>query len=195
MHSLPDDLLTPFQHIGRDMFVTGLTTSHGGNMSVRQGERILIKRSGAQLGRLTGDVLVWVCVTEGADDDPRASSDLIVHRAVYKATSAQAVIHAHLRTATALSLSREVISPIDVTGPLMVGDVPVIDTVYPATPAVADVIGQALQGQPIVMLRGHGCVSTGESLEDAYKRLAVLEEVSDIILRAHLISLGISSPL
>ncbi len=35
-------VLEQFQRVGRDLFVAGLISSHGGNMSVRQGDRILI---------------------------------------------------------------------------------------------------------------------------------------------------------
>ena len=37
-------LYEEFRDIGRDIFVTGLTSSHGGNMSVRVGDKIIIKR-------------------------------------------------------------------------------------------------------------------------------------------------------
>ena len=36
-------LYEEFRDIGRDIFVTGLTSSHGGNMSVRVGDKIIIK--------------------------------------------------------------------------------------------------------------------------------------------------------
>ena len=35
-------LYEEFRDIGRDIFVTGLTSSHGGNMSVRVGDKIII---------------------------------------------------------------------------------------------------------------------------------------------------------
>ena len=45
-------LYEEFRDIGRDIYVGQLTSSHGGNMSVRVGNRVIIKRRGAQLGRL-----------------------------------------------------------------------------------------------------------------------------------------------
>jgi len=36
----------------RDLYLTGLVTSHGGNMSLRLGEKILITRRGSMLGYL-----------------------------------------------------------------------------------------------------------------------------------------------
>ena len=45
-------LYKQFHDIGRDIFDAGLTSSHGGNLSMRVGDRIIIKRRGAQFRRL-----------------------------------------------------------------------------------------------------------------------------------------------
>src|SRR5574342_262719 len=98
-------LFEEFRDIGRDIFVSGLTSSHGGNMSVRVGDRIIIKRRGAQLGRLKPEDFVQTHLHKKDSGIVRASTELIVHRAIYLKTSALAVIHTHPRTAIALSLS------------------------------------------------------------------------------------------
>jgi ribulose-5-phosphate 4-epimerase/fuculose-1-phosphate aldolase len=49
---IDERLYEEFRDIGRDIYVGQLTSSHGGNMSVRVGDRVIIKRRGAQLGRL-----------------------------------------------------------------------------------------------------------------------------------------------
>ena len=41
-----------FRDIGRDLYVANMISSHGGNMSVCYGDRIIIKRRGAMLGNL-----------------------------------------------------------------------------------------------------------------------------------------------
>ena len=38
--------------IGRDCFLSGLVSSHAGNMSVRVGDRLVITRRGSMLGRV-----------------------------------------------------------------------------------------------------------------------------------------------
>ncbi|HEX9976514.1 MAG TPA: hypothetical protein VGA82_04610 [Dehalococcoidales bacterium] len=40
-------MLEEFQRIGRDLFLSGLASSHGGNMSVRLGDRLIITRRGS----------------------------------------------------------------------------------------------------------------------------------------------------
>jgi L-fuculose-phosphate aldolase len=46
-------MLKDFAYIGRDLFLSGLNSSHSGNLSVRFGDRIVITRRGAMLGQLT----------------------------------------------------------------------------------------------------------------------------------------------
>ncbi|MDR1413077.1 MAG: class II aldolase/adducin family protein, partial [Actinomycetes bacterium] len=52
-----------FHDIGRDLFVSGLISSHGGNLSTREGARIFITRTGSQLGRLRETDIVAVPFT------------------------------------------------------------------------------------------------------------------------------------
>ena len=40
------------REIGRDLYTADMVSSHGGNISIRLGDRIIIKRRGAMLGNL-----------------------------------------------------------------------------------------------------------------------------------------------
>lgn len=181
-------LYEEFRYIGRDIYLGQLTSSHGGNMSVRVGDRIIIKRRGAQLGRLKREDFVETRLNGRDSGIARASTELIVHRAIYQKTSALAIIHSHPRTAIALSLSREAIIPIDVEGSYLLHKVPVVTSEYSSgSPEMAELISDTLRGYKIIMLRGHGCFSKGQTLEEAYHWISALEEASDIILEAKLL--------
>ena len=52
---------------------------------------------------------------------------------------------------------------------------------------MAEAVSEALRGYKIIMQRGHGCFSTGQTLEEAYHWISALEEVSDIILESKLL--------
>jgi L-fuculose-phosphate aldolase len=45
-------LLEQFRRVGRDLYAGGLVSSHGGNVSVRRGEAIVITTHGSRLGHL-----------------------------------------------------------------------------------------------------------------------------------------------
>ncbi|GAB4480330.1 MAG: fuculose-1-phosphate aldolase [Anaerolineae bacterium] len=181
-------LYEEFRDIGRDIYVGQLTSSHGGNMSVRVGSRIIIKRRGAQLGRLKPEDFIETSLYEKDSGIMRASTELIVHRTIYQKTSALAVIHSHPRTAIVLSLSRDEIIPIDVEGSYLLHKVPVVAAEFASgSQEMADLVAEALREYKIIMLRGHGCFSTGQTLEEAFHWISALEEASDIILEAHLL--------
>ena len=38
-----------FREIGEDLYAGNMISSHGGNLSIRLGDRVIIKRRGAQL--------------------------------------------------------------------------------------------------------------------------------------------------
>ena len=180
---IDERLYEEFRYIGRDILLTGLTSSHGGNMSVRVGDRIIIKRRGAQLGQLKITDFVETGMYTHDSGIMRASTELIVHRAIYEKTSALAVIHCHPRTAIVLSLSRDEIIPIDNEGSYLLRKIPVV-TVEMASGSkeMATKVSEALQGYKIIMQRGHGCFAIGQTLEEAYHWVSALEEVCDIIL-------------
>ena len=176
-------LYEEFRDIGRDIFITGMTSSHGGNMSVRVGDKIIIKRRGAQLGRLKQTDFVETSFKGKDSGIIRASTELIVHRAIYEKTSALAVVHAHPRTAIVLSLCRDEIIPIDNEGSYLLRKIPVVTVeLASGSQEMADKVSEGLQGYKVIMQRGHGCFAVGQTLEEAYAWVSALEEVSDIIL-------------
>ena len=186
---IDERLYQQFRDIGRDLYLGGLISSHGGNISVRLGDRIVIKRRGAMLGQLRMEDLIETRLEKNDSGVVLASTELIVHRAVYLATPALAIVHAHTRTAIALSLSRDEIIPIDNEASYLLKKVPVLQVEFASgSPEMANTVANALKEYKIVMLRGHGCFSTGQTLEEAFFWATVLEECSDIILEQKIIN-------
>lgn len=185
---IDEQILRQFQEIGRDLYVADLVSSHGGNISVRLGSRLIIKRRGAMLGRLTEVDLVETGLEKPDSGVMLASTELVVHRAIYLATRALAVVHAHPRTAIALSLSREEIVPIDNEASYLLHKVPVVAAEFASgSPELVEKLPAALQQYKIVMLRGHGCFSIGQTLDEAFQWVSCLEEACQIIMAAKII--------
>lgn len=172
-----------FKYIGRDLFLRGLVSSHGGNMSVRDGKRLLITRHGAMLGRLEEKDLIEVGLDEERAPDVEPSFDLPVHRAIYHATEARAVLHAHPAHALALSLLEDDMVLVELEASYLLKRIPVLKfrgSEHYAEEAQA-AIPQALLNHLIVMVRGHGSYSVGATLEDAYRWTSTLEENCRIV--------------
>jgi L-fuculose-phosphate aldolase len=178
-----------FREIGRDLYTADMVSSHGGNLSMRLGDRIIIKRRGAMLGNLKQHDLIETGLERNDSGVALASTELIVHRQIYKQTPALAICHCHPRTAIALSLSREEIVPIDNEGSYLLKKVPIIwEEFASGTPEMANKLANALQNYKIVMLRGHGSFATGQTLDEAFFWSSTLEEACQIILAAKAIN-------
>ena len=168
---MADGALDGFRAAGRMLWEAGLVSSHGGNISVRLPDGgLLVTRTGAMLGRLGEGDLVTVTADGSSGGEP--SMDTALHRAVYEASGAQAVLHAHPRHAIALSLAMDVIEPADAEGRLRLGAVAVVE---------AEGVAQALRDAPIVMARGHGSYSRGDDLWQALQWTSVLEESAQVL--------------
>jgi len=92
---IDERIFEQFREVGRDLYDANMISSHGGNLSMRFGDRIIIKRRGAQLGRLKPHDLVETGLEKNDSAVALASTELIVHRAIYKQTPALAVVHCH----------------------------------------------------------------------------------------------------
>jgi L-fuculose-phosphate aldolase len=178
-----------FREIGRDLFAAGMISSHGGNISVRLGDRVVIKRRGAMLGQLKPHDLIETGLDKNDSGVTMASTELLAHRMIYQKTPALAIVHCHPRTAIAFSLSRDEIVPIDNEASYLLKKVPVIYEEFASgTPEMANNLAAVLQSYKIVMLRGHGSFATGQTLDEAFHWSSTLEESCQIALYAKLIN-------
>jgi len=175
--------LMQFQTVGRDLFTSGLICGTSGNLSIRLGDRILITRRTSSLANLQEQDVIETGIFRNDRFTPMASSELPVHREIYKNTSVSAIVHAHPSHAVALSLYENEIIPDDEEGKSLIGHVPILG---PYTPGIvpgtlANEIAQSLQKVRLAMVRGHGSFATGQILEEAYEITAAFEESCKIL--------------
>ncbi len=169
------DVFHDMERIGRMLESRGLILSaRSGNMSVRIGDRIFIKRSGAMMGYLKeGDV-----VEAGiSDENPEgASIEYKVHRAIYLNTDYTAVIHAHTPYAIAESIDGKDIEPLDAEGRYYFHAIPVLDVEQAiSSDEVAEKIPSVIGQYGAAIVKGHGTFAAAMSLEDAFSRITEVE--------------------
>jgi L-fuculose-phosphate aldolase len=170
-------LFKQFNEFGRDLFLRGLISSHAGNMSVRYGNTIYITRKGAMLGRLNRTDIIKLDIDKDDPDLSRtASSEAPVHMAIYHDTGALAIIHAHPPYGTLLSMTEDTLIPADWEGSYFFREVPVLT--FKKTGGGKDVagsIGRHMKDHKVILVRGHGSFSRGDTLEEAYMLTSSLE--------------------
>jgi len=171
-----------FARIGRDLWESGAVSSHGGNMSMRDGDRLFITRTGSMLGHLGPDDVVETSITGPDPRDERCSVELVVHRAIYAATGAGAIVHAHTIHTIARSLIEDRIVPIDSESLLRLVDVPVVTASSTVgSPEAGALLAEALRDRSVAVLRSHGPFATGSSLEEAFMAVSCLEASCQIL--------------
>ena len=175
-------ILSQFQTIGRDLFARGLVSSHGGNLSIRLGDRIIITRRNSMLNCLQESDLIETGLSKNSRSTPLASVELLVHRAIYRETQALAIVHAHSPHAVALSMTETEIAPTCADDLTVLGMVPVVGWNMEVKPGgLVNVITQALSEHRIVMVRGHGSFAIGQLLEEAYNYTTALEASCQVL--------------
>ncbi len=171
-----------FRWVGDRLDARGLVTCEGGNLSMRDGEDMVITRTGAILGDLCEDDLVRVPVAGEPPAGTAPSREWLVHQAIYKNTDAQAVVHAHPCFAVALSFLVNQIETVDAEGVLLLGRVPVIGAeTTVASAEVAYKVGEIAAGTSAVMIKGHGSFVWGESLKRAFSLTTTLDASAKIL--------------
>lgn len=177
---------------GRRLGARGLISAGEGNISVRLGDgTILVTPSGRRKDELVVDDLLTVPVVAEARHiaggswdagGARPSSDIAIHRAVYAARhDVEAVVHAHLPAAMALTLAGEVPDPAVLPETaLLLPRLPFLPFATPGSVELAADVASALTEGPepvpgAVLLERHGAVAVGASLDEAISRLELVE--------------------
>jgi len=170
-------MLSQFQTVGHALFTQGLVSSYSGNLSIKLGDRLLITHRGSMLGSIREKDLIETRIAKNDRATPLASTELSVHRSIYKKTSALAVVHAHPSYAVALSFTEEEIVPCDMEGRVLLSKVPILGKQVMAKAGdLAEEVAEVLKQHKVVLVRGHGSFAASQLLEEAYYYTAVLEQ-------------------
>jgi L-fuculose-phosphate aldolase len=163
----------------------GLVVGTSGNVSVRVGDTVLVTPTGVPYDRLSHDDIVGV----GLDGRQvlgslRPTSELPMHLATYRATDARAVVHTHAPHATAVSTLVPELPLIHYMAAALGGPVRVAPYAAYGTPELAENVLRALTDRTACLLRSHGTIAYGASLDQAYDRTAQLEWMCRVWLLA-----------
>ncbi|MBH1936439.1 class II aldolase/adducin family protein [Streptomyces sp. AV19] len=164
----------------------GLVVGTSGNVSARLGDMILVTPSGVPYDRLGPEDLVAVDPdgTPLHPAGPVPTSELPLHPAVYRATDATAIVHTHAVHATAVSLLVDEVPPVHYVAATLGGPVRVAPYALYGSDALARHALAALDGRTGCLLRNHGTLTHGASLDAAYDRTAQLEWMCRVWLAA-----------
>jgi L-fuculose-phosphate aldolase len=169
----------------RRSVVDGLVVGTSGNVSVRLGDLILLTPSGVPYDRLGPDDTV------GVDPGGRQvlgtlapTSELPLHLAVYRDTDARAIVHTHAVHATAVSTLVDRLPLIHYMAAAMGGEIRTAAYATYGTQELAENVLHALRDRTGCLMRNHGALTHGDTLDRAYDRTAQLEWMCRLWLTA-----------
>ena len=186
----------------RRLHAQGWVANHDGNASVRgPGATILCTPTATSKAAVTADLIVTLASAEEpvrtVRSKARPPGEVGLHLAAYRARpDVNAVVHAHPPTATGFGVAGLTLLERPVLAEAVVSLGPCIPTVPFAPPGAAAVaaLEPFLEEHDAVLLAGNGVLVVGDSLEQAYLRLELVEHLARICAVAHALGATPSLP-
>jgi len=166
----------------------GMSPGSSGNVSVREGDAIVMSPTGTDLATLDADNLSVLDFDGTLLNGPKPSKEYPLHRAMYRRDSRhRAVVHLHSSHASAVSCAPPW-SPLSAIPPLTpyfvmrVGQTPLIPYSDPGDIAQAELVEALAFPFRAALLQNHGLITAGPTMQWALDSAIELEEVCKLIL-------------
>jgi len=189
LESLDRELLERILACGRQMLRDGLVLGTAGNISIRVPSGVVITPSSVPYDEIAiEDLCLLDLEGEQVGGRGRPSSETPMHLSVYRETDAAAIVHAHSPMAVSVSTVVDELPAIHYAIAQFGGeDVRVATYERFGSDALASATLAALAGRSAALLRNHGTIAYGPSLEQAYHRVRLLEWLCGVYWRARAI--------
>lgn len=178
----------------RRIYDRGLTTSLGGNISVRLGQLMLITPSSLDKASLSASDIAEVDISRGRNlsENIRLSIESDMHRLIYlKRESAVAVIHAHPVFSSLFSASSDSISTdIIAESYYQIADLKKSKYALMGSERLAERVSDDAVSHSVLLLEKHGALTVSDkSLLEALERLECLENAAKMSLFSRALTL------
>lgn len=160
------------------LYKKGLTTTSGGNVSLRVENKVYITPSQTDKGNMKSDE-IGVITLEGENLTPslKLSMETGMHLAIYQQRNdIKAIVHAHPFTATTLAAEPNLIdTTINGEARAMLGNPAFASYQTMGTKELANDVAKAILTCNVVILQHHGILAVGLNLLQAFDRLELME--------------------
>jgi len=172
------------------MSCSGLSAGRSGNVSARDGARVLITPTGMAYEGLKPEDIVSMALDGSVPPGSRKpSSEWHFHAAIYAARpDIGGIVHTHSNAATALACREEGIPAFHYMVAAAGGaDIRCAPYATFGTEALAQYALVALEDRQACLLSHHGVIACGASLEKAYELAWEVETLADQYIRARML--------
>lgn len=167
--------------IAHYLYSKGLAPGKSGNISTRFQNIVAITPSGVSLGYVKEDEIVLVDMDgKILAGGKNPSSELQLHLEVYKNKNVGAIVHTHSTYATGFAMSGKKIERLEGFGERRKPFLKMVDYAQPGTLKLAQLVGEGLKEEDMVILEKHGVVATGKNLKETALLAEFVEETAKI---------------
>lgn len=170
----------------RRLYKKGLTTTSGGNISLKiSEEHILITPSATDKGRMKWkEVGIMSMMGENLTPELKPSIEKDLHLNIYKKnTEVSAIIHAHPVFATSFTATRCTINTgLTAEARAICGEPRFVPYALMGSADLAQVTAEHSSDADVLLLENHGILTTGKTLLSAFDKLEVLENAAKMTL-------------
>lgn len=184
-----------FHAIGRASLLYDIQDSHSGNMAMRwrspEGEEmVVITATGSQKGDLEPNHLCYLSAAETDFGYYKASSETDIHVKILSLPGVQASMHAHCKELVMATLDDQPTPkrpgpfvPVDPLAFYHLGaEIPVDWFAVPSgSPEMAKVIPARLAEHPLTIIYGHGAMTRGRTLKEAFFNLCLANNAGYVV--------------
>jgi L-fuculose-phosphate aldolase len=173
-------------HFMRRLYKHGLTTTSGGNISLRlSDDLILITPSGTDKGRMKWkEVGIVNILGENFTPHLKPSIETAMHLAIYKKKNdVTAIVHAHPVFASLFTaIKAKINTNLTSEAKAILGNPLLVRYALMGSKALADVAAENVLKSDILLLENHGILTTGSNLLQAFDKIEVLENAAKMTL-------------
>jgi len=170
------------------LYSKGLAPGKSGNVSARFQDIIGITPSGVSLGHVKEEEIVMVSMDGKILTSENPSSELQLHLEVYKNKDVKGIVHTHSSYATGFAMSGKKIERLEGFGERSKPFLKMVNYVKPGTLELAQLVGEGLKEEDVIILENHGVVATGENLSEAALLAEFIEETAKTQFVARVLS-------
>jgi L-ribulose-5-phosphate 4-epimerase len=175
-----------FLRIARRSVEIGLQTSTGGNISMRCGNRFLIKGMGSSFYDLKESEISIVDIDGNSLlDRPKPSKEIHFHLGVYRTRDdVCGVVHYHAPFSTAHAVKGVSVPLLTVHAKRILKKIPITPEAAEGSKELTDYVISAFRDPEVraILLAGHGLVAVGSTLSEAENIAELVEENAKISL-------------
>lgn len=166
----------------RRLYKRGLTTTSGGNISLRITDDIIaITPSATDKGRMKWkEVGIMTLTGENLTPDLKPSIEFEMHLAIFnKKHEVTAIVHAHPVFASAFTAMKlKINTNLTAEACAILGEPLLVPYALMGTASLASVVAENVQHSDILLLENHGILTTGSNLLQAFDKIEVLENAA-----------------